>query len=292
MKQLTTADWHFRATVPSCIDATEGEWMNAQREALAQVEKIAIENKVEAIYIGGDLFHTENSTSFECIYMLQDFAKRMAAHGIKVYVLAGNHDLPKHSSENIPKSAIGVLFNSKYILDMCSDDSKIKGSNFDKDDYDNAKFIFKHVLTIPYEEKAEFIDCETPETLLEKYPEAKMIFTGDYHKNFVFHKNGRYVINSGCLLKQAIDFEDYQNGVYVVDIDTCDIQWCPIEFNLPFNHTGEIKKEMDASIENFVTGIKKEAVTLDFISSVKNELPNHEKPVQDKVEGWIEEIGQ
>ena len=291
MKQLVTADWHIRATVPSCIDATQGEWMNEQKRVLKEVLRIAKENQVEQILIGGDIFHHDSTTSFECINIIQDFAKQITDYDTTVWILCGNHDLPGHSSSNIPKSAIGVLLNSYAINDM-SRNEYCRGCNFDIEDYGEAEVIFKHILTIPYEEKAEFIECETPETLLEKYPRAKMIYTGDYHKNFVFHKNGRYVINSGCLLKQATDFEDYQNGVYVVDTETCDIKWCPIDFTLPFNHTGEIKKEMDASIENFVTGIKKEAVTLDFISSVKNELPNHEKPVQDKVEGWIEEIGQ
>ena len=68
--------------------------------------------------------------------------------------------------------------------------------------------------------------------------------------------------------------------------------WVPVNIPQKFNHNGEIKKEMDKNIENFVTGIKKESVTLDFISSLKNELPNHEKPVQEKVEDWIKEIGQ
>ncbi|MBR4396641.1 MAG: metallophosphoesterase [Methanobrevibacter sp.] len=293
MKSITTADWHLRYTVPSCMDMTETEWMNAQKEALNQVEKIAVEKEVEAIYIGGDLFHSENSTSFECIYLLQDFAERMAAYGIKVYILAGNHDLPKHSSENIPKSAIGVLLNSKNILNMNDDSSKIKGCNFDKDDYGNAQFIFKHVLTIPTEEKADFIECETPETLLGKYPDAKFIFTGDFHKNFVHATlDNRFVVNSGCLLKQAVDFEDYQNGVYFVDTDDNYVEWCPVNVEYKFNHQNQAKKEIDSSIEKFATGIKKESITLDYISSLRNELPNHEQPVQNKVTEWITQIGQ
>lgn len=288
---LVTADWHIRSTVPSCIDATPGQWMSEQKRVLDKLVEIVKEEQVEQVLIGGDVFHSENTTSFECIQIVQDFAKKIIDYDTSVWVLCGNHDLPGHSSSNIPKSAIGVLLNSYAINDM-STNNVCKGCNFDVEDYGDSDIIFKHTLTIPYEEKAEFIECETPETLLEKFPKAKMIFTGDYHKNFVHHKDGRYVVNSGCLLKQAIDFEDYQNGVYIVDTETCNIKWCPIDFQLPFNHTGEIKKEMDESIEKFVTGIKKEAVTLDFISSVKNELPNHEKPVQDKVETWIEEIGQ
>lgn len=291
MRQLVTADWHIRYTVPVSIDATPGEWMNEQKRVLNRVFEIAKEEKVEQVLIGGDIFHHDNTTSFECIQIVQDFAKKISENNMSVWILCGNHDLPGHSSSNIPKSAIGVLLNSCDINDM-SNNTECKGCNFDMEDYGDSKIIFKHTLTIPTKEKPDFIECETPETLLKKYPKAKMIYTGDYHKNFVHCENGRYVINSGCLLKQAIDFEDYQNGIYIVDTESCDIKWRPIDFRLSFNHNGEIKKEMDSTIEDFVTGIKKESITLDFISSVKNELPNHEKPVQEKVEQWISNIGQ
>ena len=292
-KFLTGADWHFRFTVPSCLDMTEKEWIDAQKEALEQVKNIAVEKKVEAILVGGDLFHSVNSTNNEIIYMLQDFAKQMEELEIKVYILCGNHDLINHSSLNIPKSAIGVLLNSKSVYNLCEEDSPVKGCNFDKDDYEGYKYIFKHVLCIPNWEKNDFINCETPESLLEKYPDAHMIFTGDYHKNFVYKSDdNRFVINSGCLLNQASDFEGYQNGVYFVDTDTDDIEWCPINNNLKFNHQNEVKKEIDENIERFATGIKKESITLDFITSLKNELPNHEQPIQDKVNEWICQIGQ
>ncbi len=292
-KFISSADWHTRFTVPSCLDMTEKEWIDAQKEALRQVLEIAVKKEVECILIGGDLFHSVNSTNNEIIYMLQDFARQAAELGIKIYILCGNHDLINHASSNIPKSAIGVLLNSKHIFNMNEEDSPVKGCNFDEDDYTGYKYIFKHTLCIPGWEKNDFIKCETPESLLKKYPDSHMIFTGDYHKNFV-HKSddNRFVINSGCLLNQASDFEDYQNGVYFVDTDTDTVEWCPIYNNLKFNHQNEIKKEIDENIEKFATGIKKESITLDFISSLKTELQNHEQPVQDKVNEWINQIGQ
>ena len=58
-KHLITSDWHIRSTVPSCIEATPEEWMNFQKESVNTVLKIAKENNVDEIDIGGDLFHSE-----------------------------------------------------------------------------------------------------------------------------------------------------------------------------------------------------------------------------------------
>lgn len=291
MKNITCADWHIRGTVPSCVDATPKEWMDIQKQALDKTLDIAIKNEVSNIFVGGDLFHSENATTFECIFLIQDFARRCHENGITLWIMAGNHDLPYHSSENINKSAIGILLNSEYIKDM-SECPFVKGCNFDKEDYGEAKKIFKHVLTIPSYEKPDFIECETPETLLEKYPHAKMIFTGDYHKNFVHEDNGRFVINSGCLTKQAIDFKDYTTGVYLVDFENDDVTWCPINIEQKFNEDREIKKEKDEMLEQFVMGISHQEVTLDFISSLKNEANKHGEDVKEKINTWIKDIGQ
>lgn len=290
MKVLTFADLHLRDTVPSCVDATHEKWMEIQRNALLKVYQIAVNNHVAEVYVGGDIFHSNATASFECITMFQDFAKLLDGNGIRVRICAGNHDLPQHSSSNVDKSAIGVLFNSDCIFDMKS--SVIRGCNFDENDYNGFKAIFKHVLCIPEKDKPPFVECETPQSLLDKYKFARFFFTGDYHRNFVYRSlDNRYVINSGCLTKQASDFEDYETGVYITDLETCDVKWCPVNIEQKFVKNGNSVK-VDKFVEDFVSGIKKESVTLDFIGTLRNELSAQKKDVQDKVEEWIENIGQ
>jgi len=291
MKVLTFADLHLRDTVPSCVDATHDEWMGIQRDALEKVLQIAVDNHVDEVCVGGDIFHSNATASFECITMFQIFSRNLADSGIVTRIMAGNHDLPQHSSTNVNKSAIGVLLNSDCIFDM-KEDSVIRGCNFDEEDYDGCKAIFKHVLCIPEKDKSPFVECETPETLLNRYKSSRFIFTGDYHRNFVYKGlDNRYVINSGCLTKQASDFADYETGVYVSDLETCDVKWCPVNIGQKFVRNGGSAKA-DKSVEDFVSGIKKESVTLDFIGTLRNELAAQKKDVRDKVEGWIENIGQ
>ena len=294
MKEVITSDWHIRSTVPSCIDATQQEWMEIQREALNRIGEIAEEYNAEGICVGGDIFHSEATASFECIYMVQEFCQKMYDKNIPVRILAGNHDLPMHSSSNIPKAAIGLLLNSKFVFNMAKD-GPIKGCAFDNDDYGDARYIYKHVLTMPGKDKPDFIECETPESLLKKYPSADVICTGDYHKAFYFVEDeGRRVVNSGCLTKQASDFEDYTTGVWVIDLQGTSENdfFGPINVEQKFNHNGQEKKALDESIENFVEHIKAEDVTLDYVSSLKKEAQNHDKPIKERIENWISEAGQ
>lgn len=200
MKVLTFADLHLRDTVPSCVDATHEQWMDIQRKALEKVRLIAMDNDVQEVYVGGDIFHSNNTASFQCITMFQDFAKLLNGDGIRVRICAGNHDLPQHSSSNVDKSAIGVLFNSDCIFDMKS--SVIRGCNFDEDDYSGFKAIFKHVLCIPENEKPSFVECETPQSLLDKYKFARFIFTGAV---FCFQGNSNIIGDKSEISSLEVD---------------------------------------------------------------------------------------
>ncbi len=275
MRMIISADWHLRATRPRC--RVDNDWIETQKKALRQIVEIAVK-KNAPIMVVGDLFHSNSDTSFECINMVQKLADRLGS----LYILAGNHDLPYHSSENIDKSAIGVLLNSgcvkpiKYFIDnwedAIGDEINYSASNFDEPDNENAEIVFKHTLTIPSEDKPDFVDCETPESLLRKFPKAKWVFTGDYHRNFHYEKNGRHVVNSGCLLRQTSDFKDYQCGVYFVDTNKNIVDFIPIIDNEELIDDSYIIKENEREkrIDDFVSKLKStKSVSLDFLANVE-----------------------
>lgn len=275
MKFIVTADWHIRATRPRC--RVDNNWIETQRKALNQIVEISTKKKAPVMVVG-DLFHSNSDTNFECIQMIQNMADKLG----ELYILAGNHDLPYHSSENLDKSAIGVLLNSNKVHLIKDYLTKwnleqeypyiISAGNFDEEDDERAEIVFKHVLTIPQEDKPDFVDCETPESLLEKYPTAKWIFTGDYHHNFHYEKNGRHVINSGCLLRQASDMKDYQCGVYFVDTDEEIVEFIPIIDKEDLIDDSYILQENQRNerIESFVDKLRKtKGVSLDFLANVE-----------------------
>ena len=287
MKFIITADWHIRATKPRC--RIDEDWIQTQRQALAQIVKISREKKTPVMVVG-DLFHSNSDVSFECIQMVQQMADELG----ELYILAGNHDLPYHSSENIEKSAIGVLLNSSRIFNIktFTDSERISASNFDEPDDKNAEIVFKHTLVFP-DAKSIPPNCDgiTAKELLEEFPNAEWIFTGDYHHNFHYEKNGKHVVNSGCLLRQASDFKDYQCGVYFVDTDRNIVEFIPIIDSEQLIDDSYIlqENEREERIDNFVQKLKDtESVSLDFLANVESALQSNE--LESDLKEVIEEL--
>lgn len=283
MRMIITADWHIRNTRPRC--RIDEDWIKTQQRALNQIAEIC-ENKNAPLMVVGDIFNSNSDTSFECINMVQKLADYIGG----IYILAGNHDLPYHSSENIDKSAIGVLLQSENVFKIEDYSDEFSAPNFDEE-RNSMLYMFIHTLTIPSKDKPEFIECETPESLLEKYPTAKWIFTGDYHKNFVYKKDGRYVINPGCLIRQVSDMKDYQCGVYFVDTEKEIIEFIPIIDNEELVNDEYIirENEREGRIESFVNKLKDvESVSLDFIDNVEKALLVNE--IDEKLKDCIKEL--
>lgn len=288
MNMIVTADWHLRATKPRC--RADEDWIETQRKALEQVVKIA-QGKQCSVFVVGDVFHSNSDTSFECIKMVQDFAQCLFGFG-KMYLLCGNHDLPYHSSDNISRSAIGLLLNSNNIQ-LIKNLPNVSAPNFDEP-VENKKFVFRHILTFPDAKSIPpNVDAMTAKELLEETPNAEWIFTGDYHKYFHYEKNGRHVVNSGCLLRQVADMKDYQCGVYYVDTDNDIVDFIPIIDSEQLIDDSYIlqENEREERIDNFVQKLKDtESVSLDFLANVESALQSNklESDLKEVIEELLE----
>ena len=102
MKMLITADWHLRADRPRC--RTDEDWMQTQENTLRQIADYANEYGVPVVIIG-DLVNTPQVTD-RVKSMFLKFCNQIQE---RVYLLAGNHDLPYHSWENRESSTFGIL---------------------------------------------------------------------------------------------------------------------------------------------------------------------------------------
>ena len=272
-KGIVTADWHLRKDRPRC--RIDENWIDTQEDALNQVADICIEHDCD-LFLVGDIFH--RASEFEMVIYIQKLAQKLKKNGLSVYYLCGNHDLKYHSTLNLDESAIGLLRNSEncYFIKTYFNENNYSASNFDEKDNQDAEIVFKHILTIPEDEKPSFVDCETPESLLDKFPKSKLIFTGDYHKNFHYEKNGRHVINSGCLLRQASDFKDYISGVYFCDMEKNIVEFIPIIESvreLIDDSYIEKENEREKRIDDFVNKLKNtQSVSFDFVDNVQKSI--------------------
>lgn len=288
MRLIVTADWHLRNSKPRC--RIDEDWYETQKLAVEQIKNIAFERNSN-VAIVGDIFNSNSDTSFQTIQIIQDFAKQLKREKLACYLLAGNHDLLYHSSENINKSAVGILFHSENIYPISKLGENISAGNFDEETEDK-EIIFKHILCFPdMKSLLPGIDAVCAKDLLEEYSNANWIFTGDYHRNFHYEKNGRHVVNPGCLLRQASDMKDYQCGVYFVDTEKDYVEFIPIIDKEQFIDDSYIleQDEREQRIEKFVDKLKDtKNISLDFIENVQNAIACNK--LNENVKNVIEEL--
>ena len=273
MKFICTSDWHIRATRPRC--RVDEDWIETQKKTLNQIAEIAEKNQCN-VYCVGDVFNSNSDVSFECIKMIQDFSNRLSESELKFGILAGNHDLPYHNSENLNKSAIGVLLDSWNIDYIRFIENSVSASNFDEQDNKESKYVFKHTLVFPDAKSIPpNFDGTTAKELLSEFPKAEWIFTGDYHHSFHYEKNGRHVVNPGCILRQASDMKDYQPGVYLVDTGKNLVEFIPLKDSEKLIDDSYItaNDEREERIDSFVSKLKNvKSISLNFTENVENSL--------------------
>jgi DNA repair exonuclease SbcCD nuclease subunit len=282
MKFICTADWHLRSQKPRC--RLDNDWIETQETALAYLASYA--KKYEAdIAVIGDIFHSTNETTNEVIGLVQETALLLEKTGQTLYILAGNHDLPQHNLDNIHRSAFNILLNSKNIRSLSEiiigADERISAVNFGAKDIQDADIVFKHVLCFPENERIPpNANIVKPSELFTQFTKAKYIFTGDYHRQFVYKKNDKMLLNPGCLLRQAADMMEYEPSVFLIDFEDGELSYkvLPIPDNekLVTDEYLETEKERNYRIEAFIERIKDhDRVTFDFIENVHTLMKNN-----------------
>ena len=88
MRFIHTADWHVGKTLRG------HSRMDEFSAALDEVAKIAMEAKVDAILVGGDIFDSQTSAP-EAEKLVYDFLARLLPERIACVLIAGNHDNPR-----------------------------------------------------------------------------------------------------------------------------------------------------------------------------------------------------
>lgn len=274
---IISADWHLREKAPRC--RRDEDWLLFQQFIVKEIISICNKKHCDLILVG-DIFDTPNVPA----YVLNTFISECSKIKNVVYFLAGNHDLPFHSIENIDRSAIGILKNLslehnriKYGIDFYGQwtdfNDEIKGKNTEL--LFIHRLVFKSAKDLPPN-----VNACTAQDLLDEFPKAKWIFTGDMHKKFHYENKGRHVINPGCINRQASDFKEYKPSIYYVDTDDNIVE------EILLNDSGQVvddtyiksETERENRIEAFVEGVKKNGkVSLDFMQNLEEAINKNKK---------------
>lgn len=223
MRCLISADWHISGTRPRC--RADEDWIATQAKDIEAVWKIAKDQRVEAVWILGDLFDTSRVATEAVNLVLREFEKAPCP----VYTLCGNHDLPYHSFDLLERSSIGTVLH-KFQMLTTDTGTGVAAYPFGKEpeygalnDYMKANGLhtwITHQLTFPDEASrpVKGVGGVLAQELLDACPAASVILTGDYHHGNIYTApDGRRVITPGCLNISDADMKDYQPHVYIFD---------------------------------------------------------------------------
>jgi DNA repair exonuclease len=282
MKILITADWHVRGERPLC--RLDEDWIESQRKTISEIRSVFENNGCDQIWILGDVFDAPRCAT-AAVNMLIGELKKFPFDSVKI--LCGNHDLKDHNYGNLEECSIGTL---KKIFgdvpDVIANDGigsmSVSAKPFALDDLQStADVICTHQLTFPNAEARPMPDCGVlAQDLLDRWREAEVIFTGDYHHGYVFKEDwdtlpGRYVVTPGCINIQKADELDYQPFVVVWDTKSASGDYAfekfyldPQRENCTRDHI-EAREQNEEQLAQVVETIKGGAeITLDFDSNL------------------------
>lgn len=284
MKLLITADWHLRKEVPSCRD--DEDWIAYQRNVLDFIADISKEKRA-SICIVGDIFDKAKE-DVEIINLFLNFVKKVDDN---IYIIAGNHDLLYHNSLDLEKTSFGIIWKNEKIKPLWKlgvskhfNEEQMKG--------EVDKLLFLHDFVYIDKNQSFFNKGFYAYDLFELYPKAQWIFTGDNHYSFVCKKDGKILINPGCITIQTADMINYQPKIFIFDTQTEDVEEIKIpDFGQKFTNIEE-RKKFDKEIDSFIELLKnKKELSFDFITNLKNSLSEiKDEKLLNFLENFIKEL--
>jgi len=246
------------------------DYIEAQKRKLEFLKKLSKENNNCPILCAGDVFDYWKASPWLCSFAYKYLPEPFIC-------IPGQHDLPGHSLEEYPKSALGlmdsvgkvcvihdwenpVVWNNLFIVGVPF--GKLDEFEPDKIDFPKGmrKILLLHALVWDKRPAWSKSDCTTNE-LLERHGEYfDLILTGDNHQRFVVIKNGSILVNPGSVMRITADQADFQprcflyyaNYNIVRDVDF------PIEKNVISREHIEEKAQKDERIQAYIERMNKD----------------------------------
>jgi len=233
-KLLLISDLHLRDTTPQgrIDDFQEAMW-----DKLGYVFYAAKDKGVDCILQAGDFFD-KPKPSYSLVTRLISFCQcDLEQPSIPILCVMGQHDIYMRHSD-IKGTALGLLDMVGEIA-LVSESSPYKvvshhrgkecwiyGVNYGGDPNFTTKKNKVSILIIhadigdkPLYPGHEYTDAEV---FLKNHSNFDIILCGDYHYPFHIEKNGKHIVNTGCMLRMTRDKRDMNRKphFYIVNTDT------------------------------------------------------------------------
>jgi DNA repair exonuclease SbcCD nuclease subunit len=281
MKLIWSADWHIADIAPRC--RLDDDWYIFLENIIKFIVKTA--NAKNAILgIGGDLFGRRSPNVSN--YLVSMFIRNVLQVKKGTRILAGNHDEYFHNFDYISKTSFGILdafINGienngrlSYIDDLGTwYNFNEEVINPDEEIVFIHRLVFNSAKSIPPN-----VQASTAQDLLDEFPKAKLILTGDNHGSFIYEKKGRKVCNPGSIYRGTSEQINYKPSVYFIDTDKDIIEQIFLPDTELMVTDKYIQEEhlREDRLNSFVEKLKSnEGITLDFMSNLENAIKKNKK---------------
>jgi len=269
---IFSADWHLRLDTPTCWT---GNFLESQAEAITFVVDKAKKYKCPIVIVG-DLGHRalwENKLERMFIELTK---------GVKIFVIAGQHDLVNHQLSKWRDGGIGVLHEAEAIKMINTIESNFSYELYPfhygmkLKSYRNTKqgpriIALPHQMVIEDNPLWPGQEASTGNKLLKSFPIYDLIVTGDNHLPFVAKQGRRLLVNCGSLQRQTAAQIDHRPRVYLWEAESNTVN--PVY--LPYNEKAVSRKHIkqvedrDQRMEAFISHVSSD---YEISLSVKNNL--------------------
>ena len=280
MKLILSADLHLRAQKPRCRLGTDEEWIETQMAALRFIRETAKDRgAVDGVWVIGDLFHTPAVP----LHFLNRVLEWVLEDPLPLFILAGNHDLPYHRAALAGRSGYGSLvalagMDEPFVRLLKNETRGVSGADAGEEPSNpEAEILCLHRLVVDDPSLRKLLGAVHPQDVLDEYPKARWIFTGDYHQwvDWEEEGTGRRLVNPGCLLRQAADLKDYQPSIAFVDTEVGTVEriLVPDAAELVTDEYLRREEERSSRIGAFVESIQRAGrVSLSFLENLDEAL--------------------
>lgn len=259
-KVIYITDPHISGKNPICRldDLTTTQFIKL-RKVIKKSNELGI-----PIINGGDLTDSPN-ISYSTYTKLANILKQ-CKHGF--YTVYGNHDLQYHTLETTDSVALGALIESVPTIKHISEFEFDYDIPIDYEDWDNEKLIIHNKANILICHRAIITNFMVDSSWkkdnnidfyninnkgLSKYG---LILCGHFHKQYRIIKNGKIVLNPGCLTRRkSNDIEIHKPSYYIVNLKTFDYKLHEIE---GIKETDEVVSDSHLTYSKMVKNIKGE----------------------------------
>lgn len=232
MKVLAAGDLHIDNGRPHY--RRDDYWGTAQRK-LKSIIDIANENDAR-LKIAGDIFNSSRASTHVINVTMAIFQKAKYLP----CVVPGQHDLIHHT--NLAQTPLYNLHIAGALKIIDKVHNNVTGVGFEQPiPAEGNEFLLIHKCITEKEPPFFLEDAVSAKTMMDDYPDYKYIISGDYHPAHVHEKDGRWLINTGTMLRNKKDQTKHKPTVWLIDTDENTVTGIEIPHE-PFDEVFDIEQ--------------------------------------------------